>query len=158
MLSSKCENGLLDNRGFTVAEVITAIGVFAIVMSIAVPNYVALQPARRLNGAARDVLVQLMWARLKAVQENNRFVVSLPNNHTLQILDDDNNNGAADAGETTRTINIQTDYPDVTLSKSGGDPTFFPRGTTGGSTTFTVTNSSGSKTITVSVTGNVKLN
>lgn len=150
---------LLKDAGFTVAELMVSVGIFAVLSAIAIPNFMAFQPGMRLNGAAREVLAQLMWARAKAVEQNNNYLVSFPNNYSLLILDDKNNNGTADAGEWTRTINIQTDYYDVTLSKGGGhpDPNFQPRGTAGGTTTITLTNSSGSRTVTVNLTGVVKI-
>ena len=145
-------------RGFTLAELLTVMTVLGVLTAIAVPNYVAMQPGLQLNGAAREILGKLMWARSKAVEQNNQWVVTFPTNHTFQILDDKNNNGTADAGESTQTIDINTDYPNVTISKSGSDPTFNSRGTAGGSTTITITNTHGSKTVTVSGTGNVKIN
>lgn len=147
----------LDRKGFTLGEMVATIGVFAVVMAVAVPNYLAFQPSMRLNGAAREVLGKLRWARAKAVEQNNQYIVTFPDDHSLKILDDKDNSGSENGGEWTQTIDIQSDYSDVTLSKSGSDPTFNARGTAGGSTTVTVTNSSGSKTITVTATGNVQI-
>ena len=148
-----------NEKGFTLGELLTVAGVMSIMMAIAVPNYVALKPGMRLNGAAREILGKLMWARAKAVEQNNQWVVTFPTNHTVTLLDDKNNNGTADAGETTQTFDIQTDYSGVTFTKSGNDPIFTSRGTTTtGSTTLTITNSSGSKTVTVTASGNVKIN
>jgi Tfp pilus assembly protein FimT len=146
--------------GFTVAELLVGCALFGILAAISVPRFIAFQPAMRLNGATRDVFAQLMWARARAVEENNRYVVSLPNNHTLSILDDDNNNGAADVGETLTLIDIQLNYPDAVIAKGAGDPdpVFLPRGTTQGATTLTVTNSAGSRTVTVNITGVVRIN
>jgi type IV fimbrial biogenesis protein FimT len=137
-----------------------SLGVFAILTSIAVPQFTAFQPGMRLNGAAREILAQLLWARAKAVEQNNNFVVSFPNNHTLSILNDKNSNGVADAGESTKTVDIQTDYRDVIVTKGVGDPDpiFHSRGTAAAETTLTVTNSSGSREVRVRVTGIVKIN
>ena len=150
-----------NEKGFTLGELLTVAGVMSIMMAVAVPNYVALQPGMRLNGAAREVLGKLMWARAKAVEQNNQWVVTFPTNHTVTLLDDKNNSGTADAGESTQTFDIQTDYSDVTFTKSGNDPIFTSRGTNKagvGDTTITITNSSGSKTVTVTAIGNVKIN
>ncbi len=140
-------------------ELLVSMGVLASLLAIAVPEFIALRPARQLNGATREVLGQLFWARARAVEENNQFVVLFPTNHSLAILDDKNSNSSADTGEATWARDLQTDYPGVTLSKGAGnpDPTFAPRGTTGGTTTITLTNSSGSRTVTVSITGAVTI-
>jgi prepilin-type N-terminal cleavage/methylation domain-containing protein len=151
---------LTESRGFTLAELLVGCALFGILAAISVPRFIAFQPSLRLNGATRDVFAQLMWARARAVEENNRYIVSLPNNHSLSIVDDKNNNGTTDAGETITVIDIQLEYPDITLAKAVGDPdpVFLPRGTTQGATTIIVTNSAGSRTVSVNITGVVKIN
>lgn len=133
-------------------------GIISMVMAIAVPNYLSFQPTMRLNGAARQVLVKVMWARAQAVQNNNTTVVTFVTDHSFEIFNDANDNGSADAGETI-TIDLQTDYPGVTFAVSGSSstPIFNGRGTATSDTTVAITNSSGSKTVTVSPTGNVKI-
>jgi type IV fimbrial biogenesis protein FimT len=160
MKSLQFKRILRESKGFTLGELMTAVAVIGIVASIGIPSYLSVQPSMRLNGAAREVLGKLRWARSKAVEQNNTYIVTFPNTYSITILDDKNGNGTADAGEWTETINLQTDYSDVTLSKAGGDPdpTFSSRGTAGGSTRITITNSSGSKTVDVTAAGNVKIN
>jgi type IV fimbrial biogenesis protein FimT len=140
---------LLDIKGFTLAEMMAVGGVLAILMAVAIPNYLAFQPNMRLNGATREVLGKLMWARSKAVEENVTYDVTFPTDHTLEIRK---------AGVLIQTVDIQTDYAGVTFSKSGDDPAFNSRGTAGAATTITITSSSGSKIVTVTATGNVKIN
>jgi type IV fimbrial biogenesis protein FimT len=150
---------LLNNKGFTMGEMMAVAGVISVVMAIAVPHYLSFQPSMRLNGAAREVLGKFMWARAQAVQNNNTSVITFLTDHTFQIFNDANGNGSVDANETI-TTNLQTDYPDVafTVSGSSSTPTFNGRGTASGDTTVTITNSSGSKTVTLSPTGYVKIN
>ena len=149
---------LIDFRGFTLGEVLAVVSIITIVTAIGVPTFLAFQPGFRLNGGTREILGKLMWARAQAVEENSTYVVIFPNNHSMQILKDNNLNGSWDTGEWTQTIDIQSEYSDVTFAVSGSNPMFNGRGTTNGSTTITVTNSSGFKTVTVSPTGNVKIN
>lgn len=137
------------------AEMMATLALFAIVAAIAVPSYLSAQPGLRLNGGAREVLGKLMWARSKAVQLNTTYAVTFPTDHSLQIT----------AGAWNQTIDLQTDYPGITLSKSGSTPEFNSRGTcvdasdhtTPCTTTITITNGSSSKTVTVNATGNVKI-
>jgi prepilin-type N-terminal cleavage/methylation domain-containing protein len=136
--------GFLNDCGFTLAEVLVAMGVFAILAAIAVPNFTAQLPTYRLNGAARQVFADLMWARAKAVEENTAVGVDFPTAATYRIL----------GGTVNITKNIQVNYSGVTLSKSTGpDPAFSSRGTAGGETTITVSNGSETRTVRVKATG-----
>lgn len=148
-----------NESGFTLAELMVTIAVLAVMAMIAIPAFMSWMPGMRLNGAARQIMGDLMAARMKAVKQNNRFRVffNSPGTNQYQILDDDNNNNSADTGEAITTKNIQTEYHDVTLS-STNNPIFSPRGTATNLPTVTLQNSSGSKTVTVSIAGRVKIN
>jgi Tfp pilus assembly protein FimT len=148
-----------DIRGFSIGELMTVVSLIGILTAIGIPSFLSFQPSMRLNGAAREVLSRLMWARAYAVQNNNTSVVTFLNDHSFQVFNDANGNGLVDANE-TRTINLQIDYADVTFTVTGSSstPTFSGRGTATADTTVTVSNASGSKTVEVSPTGNVKIN
>lgn len=135
-----------DERGFSLAEILVAVSIFAILAAVAVPRYLAFRPKSRLNGAARQVYSELMWARSKAVNDNNSYVVTFPTNQTMLI-----------SGTTNRTVNLQTEYSDVTLTSSAGTITFTSRGTADVSPTITLTNPGGTKTVTVRITGTVNI-
>ena len=145
--------------GFTLTELIVIIAIVAIFAAIAIPNYLAWLPKSRLNGAARQVMGDLMAARMKAVSQNNEFkIFFLANGHDYMILDDDDNDGTADGGEWTETKDIQNQYHDVTFSATN-NPIFHPRGTASPlGTTITLSSSSGSKKyVKIRYTGRVKI-
>jgi|LGVE01.1.fsa_nt_gb type IV fimbrial biogenesis protein FimT len=143
--------------GFTLIEMMIVIAIMAVFAGIATPNFLSYMPKYRLNGAARQVMGDLMAARMNAVSQNNEFrIFFLANGHEYMILDDDNNNGTADTGEWTETKDIQNEYHDVTIG-SNNDPIFSPRGTATNWPTITLTNPSGSKTITISRAGGVSI-
>ena len=138
-------------------ELILVVAIIGIMAAIAIPAFMGLLPGMRLNGAARQLMGDLMDARMEAVKQNNEYKVFFLNDHQYQILDDDNNNGADD-GETSRTVDIQDNFENVTFSATG-NPVFSPKGVVKGvsTTTVTVQNSAGSKSISVSVAGRVKI-
>ena len=135
-----------DIRGFSITEILLATVVFGILAGIAVPQFIAFRPKNRLNGAARQVYSELMWARSKAVNDNTSYVVTFPTNQTMQI-----------AGSTTKTVSIQTEYSDVTLSSSATTITFSSRGTSDVAPTITLTNAGGSKSVTIRITGTASI-
>lgn len=146
MLGDRLRHRLTDRRGFTLAEILVAVGVFAILAAIAVPHFLAFRPASRLNGAARQVYSELMWARSKAVSENGSYVVTFPTAYTMQIT-----------GSTSKTVNIQTSFSDVTMVSSAATITFSSRGTADVAPTITLTNPGGSRTVTLRITGSASI-
>jgi type IV fimbrial biogenesis protein FimT len=132
--------------GFTLYEVIVVMVVIAVVSAISMLNYRAWVPGIRLNGAARQVMSDLIAARMTSVKENVSVVVMLLNNHSYSVT----------VGSGTSNIkDLQPDYPGTTLSFTS--VLFSSRGTTS-PRTLTLQNSSGIKTITVAITGRVKIN
>ena len=146
MFTCKFRPIMTDRRGFSLVEILVAVSIFSILAAVAVPQFVAFRPKSRLNGAARQIYSELMWARSKAVDENSAFVVTFPTNQTMQI-----------AGSTTKTVNIQSEYSDVTLTSSASTITFTSRGTASVAPTITLTNGAGTKTVTVRITGTVSI-
>lgn len=148
MLNLKRPVTLKDRRGFSLVELIVVIVVFGILAGMAVPQFIAFRPQNRLNGAARQIYSELMWARSKAVNENSAYVVTFPTTQTMQI---------AVSGSTIKTVDIQAEYSDVTLASSASTITFSSRGTTDVTPTITLTNSGGTKTVTVRITGTASI-
>jgi len=147
-----------NHSGFTLMELILVLAIMGIVAAIAIPSFMGFLPSMRLNGAARQVMGDLMDARMEAVKNNNQYKVFFLNDHQYQILNDKNGNGADDGGtETSKIVDIQANYSDVTLSDTG-DPVFSSKGTATALSTITVQNASGSKSVSVSIAGRVKIN
>ena len=145
--------------GFTLMEVMIVVVVLGIMAAIAIPSFMSLLPGMRLNGAARQVMGDLMAARMKAVKLNQDTKVFFDNSYQYRICNDADSNNTVDDGEgEEQTRTIETDYPGVTINKGGyGDPVFQPRGTAS-IIILILTNSKGSqKKVKVHITGRIMI-
>ncbi|MDO9528840.1 MAG: GspH/FimT family pseudopilin [Syntrophales bacterium] len=137
-----------SQKGFTLVELMIVVAVMAIMSAFAFPAFQDWMVKNRLNGAARQVMSDLMEARMKAVKENTTVTVARLNgsDHEYKI---------STASE-EKTIDIKLNYHDVDIT-SFSSISFSSRGTAspGG---IALTNSSGSKSITISSAGRVKIN
>ena len=113
-------------------------------------------PHYRLNGVVRQIRADLLAARAQAVKQGNEVRVFFTDPQHYDILDDDNNNGRADPGEAVETRSILEEFAGVAI-ESNRNPIFNPRGTASSFGTIKVSNSSGEKRITISITGRVKV-
>jgi type IV fimbrial biogenesis protein FimT len=144
--------------GFTLIELIVIIAIVGVFAAIAVPNFLSYMPKHRLNGAARQVMGDLMAARMKAVSQNCDVAVTFASgNPEYEIWTDSDNDDIEDSGEVI-TKNIQSNYHDVTID-TDRNIKFSPRGTASsyGIIALSLPNSAGSKDVKVHITGRVKI-
>lgn len=147
-----------NQTGFSLVELEIVIMIIAILALIAIPTLIGRLPQNRLNGAARQIMGDLMWARSEAVSQQNKFKIYFLDNHRYRILDDDNNNNLIDPNEWITEKDIQDQYHDVIFAPIPiKKPIFNPRGTASSFTTIYIKNSSGMKKIVIDIAGRVKI-
>jgi type IV fimbrial biogenesis protein FimT len=147
-----------DQSGFTLTELLITIAIISILAAIAVPNIINEIPRYKLRGAARQIAVDLMEARMKSVSLNRKVKIFFNAGSEYKICDDFNNDGTVDDCEgKAKVVNIQSNYKNVTLN-SNNNPIFNPRGTASNLATINVINSAGTKSITIAITGRVRVN
>ena len=142
--------------GYTLTELMIVLGIMGVALMLTQMWLSSQLPNWRLNGAVRQVVSDLLAAKMKAVVERNKQRIFFQDESHYLILDDDNNNGKIDPGEPQEVRDIQADYRDVVLTATN-NPSFLPRGTASNLASITLTNPAGKRTITVSITGRVKV-
>lgn len=150
---------IFNKTGMTLLELIIVVAILGIVSAIAAPNYMNYMADRRLKGAARTIMSDLMASRLSAVSRNHEFKVFFSGDQmTYTVLADTNNNGTADTGEAAEAKNIRNDYHDVAMTASA-NPIFSPRGTAPLGTTVTLTSlrTGARQCVMVGLSGRVKI-
>jgi prepilin-type N-terminal cleavage/methylation domain-containing protein len=142
-----------SQKGFSLTELLVAIGIFTIATLIMVPAFSGQMPKYRLNGAARQVMVDLMWVRMLAVSEGHRHRVVFIDDYRYRI-DERTGVGSWNKKEIK---NLKDNFLDVIVQ--GPDITFWPRGnaTLSANSPVKLKNSEGSKTVVVSLTGRVRI-
>ncbi len=155
-MSESSPRAIQRTAGFSLLGQLITLALAGIMIAIAVPAYLKVMPRHRLNGAARQLTGDLMWARMRAIQRNNRYRVFFVSRHEYRILDDADNDGTVDPGEWTLTRDLRTDYEGVVMH-SNNNPVFSPRGTASSLATITLANAAGSKRVSVSIAGRVRI-
>lgn len=135
-----------SQAGLTLVELLIVLGLIVCLVAIASPNMGRISSGYRLRGAAREVATDLQYARLLAVKENKSFRVDFfPQSYQVVRNSDE---------FVAKSRNFSSDYPGITLS--GSTVNFNSRGNSN-THSITVSNPTGSKTISVVPTGRVKL-
>ena len=140
--------------GFSLVELIIVIAILAILATVAVPSLQSFMAQRRLNGAARLVMSDLMNARMTAVSQNRNVQVSFPTSSAATYT--------CDPTSAALSRNIQTGfgYHDVTVA-AATSPTFVSSGrlsaTVGMTIILTSSTLGQTKSVTVNSSGRVAI-
>jgi len=139
---------LRRSTGVSLVEVMAGIVVFGILIAASLPAFRKYMSTQLVEGAVSRFAVNLRLARQKAATEGNNYLVSFnPATNTYQILDDDNNNSTADAGEIVHgpfTIPAELTVTNGPAVPFPGDTLlFYPNGTASNTGEVTISNTRG---------------
>lgn len=98
------------NYGFTLIELMITLSIAAILLGVAVPNFITFIQNNRLASQANDLVTMLNYARSEAVKRNQRITVCSRTDDTtcsgttnwdngLLVFADNNGDGVVDGGE-----------------------------------------------------------
>jgi type IV fimbrial biogenesis protein FimT len=106
-----------NNKGFTVIELLTVIGIIAVMASIAVPNFIRWRNNSQLSRATQNLYSNFQSAKSQAARSNTLCSITfdtVAGNYTVFV--DDDQDLTLDAGEQViRTVNW-SEYPGVTVN------------------------------------------
>jgi len=106
----KMVNTLNNDRGLSLVELITTMVIAGLLASAAIPNFTGWKTNYQIRTETEKIHMDLILARMTAIKNNNNVVVTfLDSQNKYTILDDTNNNLAADAGETLRSIDLDNE-------------------------------------------------
>ena len=134
-------DAMRGKSGFTLVEMMVVIEVAGVLTAIAIPTYIAWLPRHRANGAARQLFTDLQYARMRAISENNDYVITFDTSNNSYRVYDDGDNDFASAGvesaELIKTVNIGDEFIGISFGYVAGND---PEGSAiSGSVTFTGT-------------------
>lgn len=100
----------MDNRGFSLLELMVALAVLGVLLAIGVPAFGSLIDNQRMDSSVSSLLRSINYARTEAIRRN-RHITLAPvggdwNNGWLTFIDG-NHNGVPDPGD----VVLQTEYP-----------------------------------------------
>jgi prepilin-type N-terminal cleavage/methylation domain-containing protein len=145
MLLSRIWSG--QPKGFTLIELMAMLGVAAILMAVAIPNFMSTLPGLRLNDAARQIATDLQQIRMKAIAQNLPYQITFSS--TTYVLQKCSGSCTNESG------NIVVPQG-ITITATAA-PQFQPRGTVASAATIRLSNGSSNKWVCVRTVGRVNI-
>ncbi|RMH03353.1 MAG: prepilin-type N-terminal cleavage/methylation domain-containing protein [Nitrospirae bacterium] len=143
-------------HGYTLTELLVVLGILGLVGVLGGGWWLSALPHTRLNGAVRFVRSDLLAARMQAIAQGHKVRVTFIDDTRYSMVQDINGNGRVDPGEDQTVRDLREAFPGVTI-QSTNNPIFHPRGTASNLATVTLRNSAGIRTVTISITGRVRV-
>jgi prepilin-type N-terminal cleavage/methylation domain-containing protein len=136
---------VVNTRGFSVVELITAVALMGIAAAIAVPSWMSLSPTYSLNNSIRQIQSELHSIKMRAAAEGVAFQMMYSQGASAYSIRRD--------AETVATKPI----PEGTTITKDGMISFSPQGTAAGNRVRLRNGAGICKQIVVSATGRVRI-
>jgi len=107
-------NNLENKKGFTIIELMTVIGIIAVVSAITIPNLLAALPNLRLKSALNDLQNNIQKSKLLAARTNQTHAIIFSAVGYI-LIQDSNSNLQFDGGENIIENVNWSRYPSISL-------------------------------------------
>ena len=111
----------MNKKGFTLLELIFCIAILGILMAIGIPGYMDYLPRYRANGAIRRLFTELQYAKMKAIADNNDYVVTFDTASNRYNIYNDADNDGAELAELVKTVDIDEGFPGISFGYVAGN-------------------------------------
>ncbi len=111
-----------SNRGFTVIDIIAAVALSGLMITIAAPGASSLLERYQVRGATSQVSFELVRARMQAIAQNRSVRVSFNqgNGYVVERTNDDGTFGSVVAAATMPSgVTISAEFDSVTFNREG---------------------------------------
>ena len=144
----KARTGFMVEQGMTLIEIMVALAVLAVLVSLAAPSFVAITKNNRATAVTNDLIASFQLARTEAIKRNGTVSVQSTNDVInwgggYRIFVDLNGDGKLDAGELLLR-NVDAPHTSVTLISTRSDISYQGDGGVVNAATFTINTPCGS--------------
>jgi hypothetical protein len=137
-----------SERGTTITDLMVALGIGAVLLGIALPNFTAMRAPYALRSATTTIASDVAVARMRAIAQNRRQRLAFDENAGTWALQEESAPGTFDTVGATRTLPTG-----CTFGTSPSSPIFDTRGMLAAPAALEVSCEAGTRIISVNVLG-----
>ena len=146
-----------ENSGFTLSELFIVLFIIGVCVAVGIPNFLRYNAKAHLNGAARQVMADLIAARMEAIKQNCNVIISFEDQYRYYMVVDKNGNNSYDVEEVKTIKDIAENYPGVKNIKTDTKNIFNAKGAMRRMRNIELQHGSDNVTIRISISGRIKI-
>ncbi|MBI5183150.1 MAG: GspH/FimT family pseudopilin [Nitrospinae bacterium] len=102
-----------EKSGISFTEIMIVMAIIGIMTGIAIPNILEWLPAKRVNGAIRNLSADIQWTKMKAVSDNKNYVICFDTDKSVYSIYRSDTCNTKKPSE--KRVNISAEYPGIII-------------------------------------------